>query len=90
MLVFIAFRTAALTDANLASSQTLGLAESLIKTVADQLRAATPNRAGEEIRSESLLLVAGLTGLANMMLANELDTQDALCHLRYAIDRATQ
>lgn len=90
MLVFIAFRTAALTDATLASSQTLGLADSLITTVADQLRAATPDRDEEDVQSEAILLVGGLTGLANMMLADELDEQGAHRHLRFAIDRATQ
>ena len=88
MLVFIAFRTAALTDTTLASSQTLGLADSLIGTFVEQLRAATPAREDDQLRSEALLLVAGLTGVANMMLANELDEVDAMRHLRYAIDRA--
>jgi len=90
MLVFIAFRTAALTDATLASSQTLGLADSLIATFGEQLRAATPDREDEHLRSEAILLVAGLTGLANMMLANEVDEHEAVRHLRYAIDRATR
>ncbi|HSJ28795.1 MAG TPA: TetR/AcrR family transcriptional regulator [Acidimicrobiia bacterium] len=88
MLVFIAFRTAALTDATLASSQTLGLADSLIATFETQLQAATPERRSEDLHSEAILLAAGLTGLANMMLADELSSEEARQHLRYALDRA--
>ncbi len=89
MLIFIAFRTAALTDSTLASSQALGLADSLIDTFSEQLRATTPHREEEVLRSEAFLLVAGLTAVANMMLAGELDDAGALRHLQYAIDRAT-
>lgn len=90
MLVFIAFRTAALTDPNLASSQSLGLADSLIDTFRDQLRAATPARSDDELESEAILLVAGLTGLANMILAGDATPAAARRHLQYAIDRAVR
>jgi AcrR family transcriptional regulator len=90
MLVFIAFRTAALTDPSLASSQTLGLADSLVATFHEQLHAATPNRPDDDLRSEAILLVAGLTGLANMILAGDVTPCTARRHLRYAIDRATR
>lgn len=36
----------------------------------------------------ALLLVAGLTGVANMMPASELDRVDAIRGLRHGIDRA--
>lgn len=88
MLVFIAFRTAALTDPSLASSQALGLAESLIATFRQQLHTATPNRPDDELESEAILLVAELTGLANMILAGDASPAAARRHLRYAIDRA--
>jgi TetR/AcrR family transcriptional regulator, transcriptional repressor of bet genes len=90
MLVFIAFRTAALTDPNLASSQALGLADSLVATFQQQLQAATPNRPDDDLRSEAILLVAELTGLANMILAGDVTPGAARRHLRYAIDRATR
>ena len=88
MLVFIAFRTAALTDSSLASSQTLGLAESLIATFRQQLETATPNRPAEELESEAILLVSALTGLANMMLAGEATSEAVLRHVEFAIDRS--
>jgi TetR/AcrR family transcriptional regulator, transcriptional repressor of bet genes len=90
MLVFIAFRTAALTDPGLASSQELGLADSLVATFHEQLRAATPSRPDEDLRSEAILLAAGLAGLANMILAGDVTPDAARGHLRYAIDRATR
>lgn len=90
MLVFIAFRTAALTDPTLASSQALGLVDSLIATFQQQLQALTPNRSDEDLHSEAILLVAELTGLANMILAGDATPAAARRHLRYALDRATR
>ena len=90
MLVFIAFRTAALTDPGLASSQELGLADSLVATFHEQLRAARPNRPDEDLRSDAILLAAELAGLANMILAGELTPAAARRHLRYSIDRAVK
>ena len=90
MLVFIAFRTAALTDPSLASSQALGLADSLVATFHEQLQAKTPNRPDDVLCSEAILLAAELTGLANMILAGDVSPGAARRHLRYAIDRATR
>jgi TetR/AcrR family transcriptional regulator, transcriptional repressor of bet genes len=90
MLVFITFRTAALTDPGLASSEELGLADSLVATFQQQLQAATPNRTDDELRSEAILLAAELAGLANMILAGDVTPEAARRHLRYAIDRATR
>ena len=90
MLVFIAFRTAALTDPGLASSEKLGLADALVATFQQQLQAATPNRTDEDLRSEAILLAAELAGLANMMLAGDVTRAAARRHLHYAIDRATR
>lgn len=87
MLVFIAFRTAALTDPSLATSQTLGLADSLVETFSRQLRAAAPNRLDDDLHADALLLTAELTGLANMMLSGDLAPDAARRHLRHAIDR---
>jgi len=89
MLVFIAFRTAALTDSALASSQTIGLLDSLVETFSEQLGTATPHRSDEQLRAESILLISELTGLANMMLADEIGVDEALAILHLAIDRAT-
>jgi AcrR family transcriptional regulator len=90
MLVFIAFRTAALTDETLASSQTLGLADSLVTTFEEQLRANAPRRSDGDLRADAILLAAGLTGLANMVLAGELSGEAARRHMQRAIDRVTQ
>ena len=89
MLVFIALRTAALTDPGLASSQELGLADSLIATFQQELGRANPARPRAALRSEAILLAAALTGIANMMLAGEVTGAAAHRHLRYALDRAT-
>lgn len=92
MLVFIAFRTAALTDAALTSSDALRLADSLITTIQHEFEraaAAGTGRAGLDPRSEAVLLSSAMTGLANSILAGEITATEARNHLDYALDQAT-
>jgi TetR/AcrR family transcriptional regulator, transcriptional repressor of bet genes len=91
MLVFIALRTVALTDPGLGSSQQLGLGRSLIDTIEQHLCVAVDNGTaapGIDPRSEAVVLVATLTGVANELLAGQLDEDDARRHIAYAMDRA--
>ena len=91
MLVFIAFRTAALTDRSLASSDALGLASSLISHIEAQLQHAADlghARHGLKPRSEAILLIGAMTGLSNAILAGDISVNEARVHLDYAIDRS--
>jgi AcrR family transcriptional regulator len=89
MLVFIALRTAALTDVSLASSNKLGLSQSLLGHIEQQVQQAVDAgqaHANIDPESEAIVLVSALTGLSNMMLAGEISAADARRHLDYAID----
>lgn len=89
MLVFIALRTAALTDESLRSSDETGLDAALIQTIEAELRQAAAHdqaRPGLDPQPESIMLVATMTGIANGLLAGTFTPEDALHSLRYAIN----
>lgn len=89
MLIFIALRTAALTDESRRSSDKTGLDTSLIQTVEDELeRAAASGHARPELdpHPESVMLVATMTGIANGLLAGTFTKLEARNTLQYAID----
>lgn len=89
MLVFIALRTASLSDPSLRDSDETGLDTSLVHTIETELeRAVTAGdaRSGLDPHPEAVMLVATMTGLANGLLAGTFTSDDALRHLRYVID----
>jgi len=89
MLVFIALRTASLTDDSLRSPDETGLDASLIQTTADELERAVASgaaRHGLDPDPESIMLVATLTGIANGLLAGTFTQDEARNALQYAID----
>ncbi len=91
MLVFIAFRTAALTDSTLRSSETLGLDMSLIDTIRDAIEEAAANgktREGIDSHHEAVMLVAALTGISNGVLSGTFTAEQGLESLDYVLDLA--
>ena len=89
MLVFIALRTASLTDDALRSSKETGLDASLIQTIEGELEQAVTDghaRPGLDPHSESIMLVATMTGIANGLLAGTFTHEEARNSLHYAID----
>ncbi|MBK5267572.1 MAG: TetR/AcrR family transcriptional regulator [Acidimicrobiia bacterium] len=89
MLVFIALRTAALTDPSLGTSQEAGLDTSLIETIQHELERAVAEgeaRPGTVPHSEAVVLVATMTGIANGLLAGTFSAEEARNLLDYAID----
>lgn len=89
MIVFIALRTAALTDESLGSSDETGLDTSLIQTVEDELeraRARGHARPGLDPHPEAVMLVGAMTGIANGLLAGTFTQLEARSSLQYAID----
>ena len=89
MLVFIALRTASLTDDSLRSSDKTGLDVSLIQTIEAELEQAVADghaRPGLDPHPEAIMLVATMTGIANGLLAGTFRQQEARNHLQYAID----
>lgn len=89
MLVFIALRTAALTDPSLGASQEAGLDTSLIDTIEAELDRAVAGgeaRIGADPHPESVLLVAAMTGIANGILAGTFSADEGQRLLDYAID----
>ena len=89
MLVFIALRTASLTDESLRSSDQAGLDTSLIRTIEDELEKAVAQgnaRPGLDPHPESIMLVATSTGIANGLLAGTFTQEEAHSALRYTID----
>jgi len=89
MLVFIALRTASLTDDSLRSSNETGLDISLIQSIEGELeRAVTDGHARAELdpHSESIMLVATMTGIASGLLAGTFTHEEARNSLHYAID----
>jgi TetR/AcrR family transcriptional repressor of bet genes len=91
MLVFIAFRTAALTDSTLGSSETLRLDTSLLDTIRDAIEEAAANgmtRQGAESHHEAVMLVTAMTGIANGMLSGTFSAEEGLESLEYLLDLA--
>jgi hypothetical protein len=89
MLVFIALRTAALTDVSLRRSDQIGLDTSLIQTIAAELEHAVADgeaRRGLDPNREAIMLVATMTGIANGMLAGTFTAEESRSSLQYAID----
>jgi TetR/AcrR family transcriptional regulator, transcriptional repressor of bet genes len=89
MLVFIALRTASLTDDALRSSNETELDTSLIQTIEGELEHAVTDghaRPGLDPHSESIMLVATMTGIANGLLAGTFTHEEARNSLHYAID----
>jgi AcrR family transcriptional regulator len=89
MLVCIAFRTVALTDERLASSNRLGLGPALLAEIEAVIDRATTGRDNPTIdpASEAVVLVGTMTAVANGVLAGDITAPDARRHLRYALDR---
>ena len=91
MLVFIAFRTAALTDSTLGSSETLGLDTSLLDTIRDAIEEAAANgrtRQGIDSHHEAVMLATAMTGIANGMLSGTFTEEEGLKSLDYVLDLA--
>lgn len=91
MLVFIAFRTAALTDSNLGSSDTLGLDTSLIDNIRDLLDEASALgklRKGADSHQEAVVLVSAMTGIANGMLSGTFSEKEGRNSLEYVLELA--
>jgi TetR/AcrR family transcriptional repressor of bet genes len=89
MLVFIALRTAALTDDSLRSSDETGLDRSLIQTIQTELERAVTDgdaRAGLDPYPEAIMLVGAMTGIANGLLAGIFTPDESQRSLAYAID----
>jgi TetR/AcrR family transcriptional repressor of bet genes len=89
MLVFIALRTASLTDHSLRSSDKTGLDTSLIQIIETELERAVADgdaRPGLDPHQESTMLVATMTGIANGLLAETLTHDESQSSLRYVID----
>jgi TetR/AcrR family transcriptional repressor of bet genes len=89
MLVFIALRTASLTDDSLRSSDKAGLDSSLIQTIEGELEKAVGSghaRSGLDPNAEAVVLVATMTGIANGVLAGSFSPQKARIYLKYVID----
>jgi TetR/AcrR family transcriptional repressor of bet genes len=89
MLVFIALRTASLTDDSLRSSDETGLDASLIQSIEAELEQAIADdhaRPGLDPHPEAIMLVATMTGIANGFLAGTFTHQEARDSLQYAID----
>jgi TetR/AcrR family transcriptional repressor of bet genes len=89
MLVFIAFRTAALTDSTLGSSDTLGLDTSLIDNIRDAIEEAAATgktREGMDSHHEAVMLVTAMTGIANGMLSGAFDEEEGRDSLEYVLD----
>jgi hypothetical protein len=89
MLVFIALRTASLTDDSLRSSDEIGLDASLIQTIEGELEQAVAvgqARPGLDPHPESIMLVATMTGIANGLLAGTFTNEEARTSVQYAID----
>jgi AcrR family transcriptional regulator len=86
MLVFIAFRTASLTDETLRSSDTLRLGPGLVQVVAEQLRRVRPDDA--TIDADATLLTLAIPGIGNGVLAGDITLDEARQVLTHAIDRA--
>ena len=89
MLVFIALRTASLTDPSLRTSDRAGLDRSLIQTVQTELERAVADgdaRPGLDPHSEAVMLVGTMTGIANGLLAGTFTKDEGQGSLDYAID----
>jgi TetR/AcrR family transcriptional repressor of bet genes len=89
MLVFIALRTASLTDHSLRSSDKTGLDTSLIQIIETELERAVADgdaRPGLDPHQESTMLVVTMTGIANGLLAETLTHDESQSSLRYVID----
>ncbi len=89
MLVFIALRTAALTDPSVGTSQKAGLDISLIDTIEVELARAVARgeaRSGADPHPEAVLLVAAMTGIANGILARTFSAEEGQSLLDYAIE----
>jgi len=89
MLVFIALRTASLTDPSLRASDKAGLDRSLIQTVQSELERAVADgdaRPGLDPHSEAVMLVGTMTGIANGLLAGTFTKDEGQGSLDYAID----
>lgn len=89
MLVFIALRTASLTDPSLRTSDKLGLDASLIATIEAELNRAVADgeaRPGLDPHPEAMMLVSTLAGVANEILAGSVTDQEGREFLHYAID----
>ena len=89
MLAFIALRTASLTDDSLRSSNETGLDTSLIQTIEGELEQAVTDghaRPGLHPKSESIMLVATMTGITNGLLAGTFTQEEARTSLHYAIN----
>lgn len=89
MLVFIALRTASLTDPSLSASDKLGLDTSLIATIESELDRAMADgdaRPGLEPHPEALMLVAVLAGIANAILAGSITDEEGRESVHYVVD----
>lgn len=89
MLVFIALRTASLTDDSLRESDKAGLDRSLIQTIQTELERAVSDgdaRPGLDPYREAVMLVGTMTGIANGLLAETFTRDDARDTLRYSVD----
>ncbi|HUG32415.1 MAG TPA: TetR/AcrR family transcriptional regulator [Acidimicrobiia bacterium] len=89
MLVFIALRTASLTDATLSGSDKTGLDKSRIQTIRTELEHAVANggaRPGLDASPETVMLVGTMTGIANGLLAGTFTRDESQGFLHYAID----
>lgn len=89
MLMFIAVRTASLTDPSLRASDKLGLGASLIATIEAELNRAVVDggaRPGLDPHPEAMMLATSLAGVANEILAGGVSDQDGRKHLQYVID----
>lgn len=89
MLVFIALRTASLTDPSLRSSDEVGLDTSLIAAIEEELERAVADgttRRGLKPHHEAMMLVTTLSGIANGMLAGTTSDQEGRETLEYVLD----
>jgi TetR/AcrR family transcriptional repressor of bet genes len=89
MLVFIALRTASLTNDTLRGSDEKGLDRSLIQTIQTELERAVEDgdaRPGLDPRPEAILLAGTMTGIANGLLAGTFTPRESQDSLHYAIE----
>lgn len=87
MVVFIAFGTAALTDASLRAPDALRRGGELAEVLAEQLRRM---RSDAHVDDDALLLVMAIVGLGNGVLAGDVTVDDARRLLDRALSRAAR
>lgn len=89
MLVFIALRTASLTDSSLRTSDKAGLDTSLIQILEAELTRAVADgdaRPGLDPHQEAIMLITTISGIANGLLAGTFTQVESQDFLRYVIN----